>query len=166
MAQRFGLVEGFVAGALAVLTFHQPAVAVLYALGLFPVAAFDLSPKPSGLPSLVQAMLWSGGWAVLLLLILRLPALRRVPVTPAAILYCAVVPVAFLFLVLAPSEGFPIAYGMPMSAALRVVLVHALWGFGIALWLHGLRGMLGGSALRRDPAIDVDHLAGDVTRPR
>lgn len=137
--RRFGLAEGFLAGALAMLTFHQPAAGVLHALGAYPVAPFDLSPKPSGLPALLNGMLWSGGWGVLFLLLLRLrPGL---PLAPAAIAYCAVIPIAFLFLVLAPSTGAPIAYGMPAPLALCVVLAHAAWGFGIALWLAGMRGL-------------------------
>ena len=141
MMPRFTLAEGFLAGALAMVTFHQSAAAILHALDGFPVAPFDLAPKPSGLPTLVQGMLWSGGWGVLFLLLHRLrPA---TPLAPAAILYCATVPVAFLFLVLAPAAGFPIAYGMDALFAVNVVFAHAAWGFGIALWLAGLRGLRG-----------------------
>ena len=137
--RRFGLAEGFLAGALAMVTFHQPAAGILHALGAYPVAPFDLAPKPSGLPAMVQGMIWSGGWGVLFLLLLRLrPA---TPLTPAATAYCALVPIGFLFLVMAPSQGMPIAYGMPAWLALCVVLAHAAWGFGIALWLAGMRGL-------------------------
>lgn len=136
---RFGLLEGFLAGALAMVTFHQPAAGVLHALGAYPVAPFDLAPRPSGLPGLLNGMLWSGGWGVLFLLLLRLrPTL---PLAPAAIAYCATVPIAFLFLVLATVQGMPIAYGMPAWLALCVVAAHAAWGFGIALWLVGMRGL-------------------------
>jgi len=139
MQRRFGLAEGFVAGALAMVTFHQPAAGVLHALGSFPVAPFDLDPKPSGLPAMVQGMLWSGGWGVLFLLLHRLRP--ETPLVPAAILYCATVPVGFLFLILASMQGAPPAFGMPAALALSVVAAHAAWGFGIALWLVGLRGL-------------------------
>ncbi len=141
---RFGVVEGFLAGALAMLSFHQPAAGILHALGAFPVAPFDLAPKPSGLPAMVQGMLWSGAWGVLFVLLLRLrPGL---PVALAATLYAAVVPVAFLFLVLATLAGAPPAFGMPAWLAACVTLAHAVWGFGIALWLFGMRGLRGGAA--------------------
>lgn len=137
--RRYGLFEGFVAGALAMATFHQSAAAVLNALGSYPVAPFDLSPKPSGLPAMLQGMLWSGGWGVLFLLLYR----RRpaAPLAAAAMLYCATLPVAFLFLVLAPARGFPIAFGMDAAFAASVAAAHAAWGFGIALWLAGMRGL-------------------------
>ena len=143
-ARRYGMVEGFVAGALAMVSFHQPMAAVLHALGSFPVSPFDLTPKPSGLPAMVQGMMWSGGWGVLLVLLLRLrPAL---PLAPAAIVYCSTVPIAFLFLVMATAQGAPPAFGMPIPMALSVVLAHAAWGFGIALWISGLRGLRGAPA--------------------
>lgn len=129
------------AGALAMLTFHQPAAGVLHALGAYPVAPFDLSLRPSGLPAMLNGMLWSGGWGVLFLLLARLR--RGLALAPAAILYCATVPIGFLFLVLAPLAGSPIAWGMPVWLALCVVLAHAAWGFGIALWLAGVRGLRG-----------------------
>jgi hypothetical protein len=137
----FGWAEGFLAGALAMVTFHQPAAGILHALGAYPVAPFDLAPRPSGLPALVQGMLWSGGWGVLFLLLRRLRP--GTPLLPGALLYCALVPVGFLFLVLAPLAGAPIAWGLPAWLALCVVLAHAAWGFGIALWLVGMRGLRG-----------------------
>lgn len=146
---RFTLAEGFVAGALAMVTFHQSAAAVLHAVGLFPVAPFDLSPKPSGLPTLVNGMLWSGGWGVLFLVLSRLrPGL---PLAPSAIFYCATVPVGFLFLVLAPMAGAPIAFGMDPMRAASVVLAHGCWGFGIALWLVGARALRGATPSARHP---------------
>lgn len=141
--RRFTLLEGFVAGALAMLTFHQPAAGVLHALGAYPVAPFDLSPKPSGLPALLNGMLWSGGWGVLFLLLRRAELAPRLPLAPAAVAYCALVPIGFLFLVLAPFQGMPLFFGLPAWVAGCVVLAHACWGFGIALWLAGLRGLLG-----------------------
>jgi hypothetical protein len=151
MTIRFGLAEGMLAGGFAALTFHQPAAAVLHALGLFPVAPFDLSAGPSGLPALVKSMLWSAGWGALFVLLMRLPAMRRVPVALAATVYAATIPIAFLFIVLALWKGFPLAYGMPAVLAAMVVLSHAAWGFGIALWLFGLRGIARG--MRFGPAM-------------
>ncbi len=149
-ARRYGLAEAFVAGALAMATFHQPMAGVLHALDSFPVSPFDLTPKPSGLPAMVQGMLWSGGWGVLFVLLLRLrPGL---PLAPAAIAYCATVPIGFLFLVMATAQGAPPAFGMPVQMALSVVLAHAAWGFGIALWLAGMRGLRGAPAAGRDQA--------------
>ena len=140
-ARRYGVVEGFVAGALAMVSFHQPMAGVLHALGSFPVSPFDLTPKPSGLPAMVQGMIWSGVWGVLLVLLLRLrPGL---PLAATATAYCATVPIGFLFLVMATAQGAPPAFGMPVQMALSVVLAHAVWGFGIALWLVGMRGLRG-----------------------
>ncbi|RYI98826.1 MAG: hypothetical protein EON47_18500 [Acetobacteraceae bacterium] len=140
--RRFGVAEGMLAGAFAALTFHQSAAAVLHALGWFPVAPFDLSAGPGGMPALVKALLWSAGWGAGFVLLWRLPGLRRLPLVVAATGYAASLPVVFLFVVLAWWKGSPLAYGLPAGLASAVVLAHAAWGFGIALWLAGMRGLL------------------------
>ena len=139
---RFTLFEGFIAGAFAAATFHQPVAAVLHALALYPVAPFDLSPRPSGLPGLVNSMLWSGGWGVVFLLARRWPPFGRLPLAAAAIGYTLTVPIAYLFLVLTAWHGAPFAFGMPPHLIAAVLAAHGAWGFGIALWLAGMRGLL------------------------
>jgi hypothetical protein len=64
----------------------------------------------------------------------------RAPLLLAAPLYGAVVPIGFLFGVMSPWAGAGFAWGLPSGAALRVVATHLLWGAGIVVCLHGMRG--------------------------
>lgn len=63
MAKR--LVLGFVAGALAVLAFHQVMVLVLHLLGQVPNFPWSFRPvAPFGVPAIVNQMFWGGLWGV------------------------------------------------------------------------------------------------------
>jgi hypothetical protein len=139
MTQRLGWTAGLLAGAMAVPTFHQPVAAIFAALEMFPGAVFNLDPRPPlGLPALVNGMGISALWGVLFVGLWRGP-LGRLPLWLAGALYGAVVPLGFLFLVLAPLRGAPIAFGMDLASATPVVVAHAAFGFGIACWLAALR---------------------------
>lgn len=64
------MIIGFIAGALAVLIFHQGMVFVLGQLGwtTFPAWSFASVP-PYGIPWLINSMFWGGLWGVLFALI-------------------------------------------------------------------------------------------------
>jgi hypothetical protein len=139
MPPRFSLLDGFAAGFSAMLTFHQPLVAVLARFGLYPAEAYVVSLGWMGLPQVLQGAIWSGGWGVLFLLLHRVLA-PAAPLLLAAPLYCATVPIGFLFLVMSPWAGAGIAWGLSPGIAALVVATHLGWGVGIAVWLHGMRG--------------------------
>ena len=141
MPPRLGIIESFVAGALALLTFHQPFVAILDRFGLYPVAAYVMDPTLIGLPLLVQQMLWSGAWVVLFAKGFDRWLRPVLGLAVGVMLYCATVPIAFLFLVLAPAQGHAIAFAMPPLTMLLVIASHIVWGLGVALWLVGMRGL-------------------------
>src|SRR5688572_23051576 len=62
----------FMAGALAVLIFHQGMLALLYALGVTPAKAFDFQPTaPFGIPAVLSSAFWGGLWAIALSIMLR-----------------------------------------------------------------------------------------------
>jgi hypothetical protein len=131
---------GFVSGALGMLTFHQPAVALLDAADLYPVSAFATRPVgPLGVPAVLSGAFWSGLWGVLFAAVL-LPALARyhVPTWLAGLLCGATVPILVLFFLLAPLRGFPIAFGMDGTLIAAVVAAHAVWGFGVVVLMAGL----------------------------
>lgn len=129
----------FLVGALAMLTFHQSAVGLFNAAGLYVVPPFELQPVgPLGVPKVVNGAFWSGLWGILFLT-LCLPRMRhRMPALTAGVLFFAVVPVAALFLVVAPLHGQPIAYAQPWGSMLRIALAHAFWGFGVVVIWQGL----------------------------
>jgi hypothetical protein len=127
------VVWSFVVGALAMLTFHQAGVGLLHAAGLFPVPPFQLQP------AVVNGAFWSGLWGILFLLVV-LPRMRRLmPSWAAGLLFGFVVPVAVLFLVVAPLKGQPVAFAQPLGSMLRIALVHAFWGLGMVIIWQGLR---------------------------
>src|ERR1700759_22272 len=54
---------GFIAAAIAVLTFHQGMIAALHALGWVPFAAYRTTPVPPfGVPVIVSNCFWAGLW--------------------------------------------------------------------------------------------------------
>ena len=62
----------FIAGALAVLVFHQSALGLLHLVGLTPRTPFVLgSVPPLGVPQLLSLMFWGGVWGLALLPLLR-----------------------------------------------------------------------------------------------
>ncbi len=143
MAYCRNVVEWFAAGALAMLLFHQGSVAVLSALGMFPVGPWNVARVPPfGLPALVHGAFFSGVWAVLYVLVLEPRRPADVPLWLAVPLFAAIVPVAFLFLVMAPARGAPLAFGMGGTMVGMVILAHAVWGLGIALLVLAFRRLV------------------------
>lgn len=140
------LLLGFVAGAAAMLTFHQATVALFAAYAAYPVAPFNTATVgPLGVPGFVSGAFWSGVFGVVFAGLFQ-PRMERVmPRWLAGPVYCATVPIAVLFLVLAPLRGFPIAFGMPAAFVLNVIIAHAVWGFGLVLWQAGLSALRGGA---------------------
>ena len=134
------IARSFLAGALAMLTFHQCAVGLFHAAGMYVVAPFDLNPVgPLGLPQVVSGAFWSGLWGIVFLL-LFLPRMRPfLPGWAAGLLFGSVVPVAFLFLVVAPLKGQPVAFAQSWGSMLRIALAHAFWGLGMVIVWEGLR---------------------------
>jgi hypothetical protein len=130
----------FAAGALAMLTFHQCAVGLFHAAGMYVVPPFDLHPVgPLRVPQLVSSAFWSGLWGIVFLR-LCLPAMRQLlPGWAAGLLFGFVVPVAFLFLVVAPLKGQPIAFAQSWGSMFRIALAHAFWGLGMVIVWEGLR---------------------------
>ncbi|WP_439574427.1 hypothetical protein [Phreatobacter sp.] len=60
---------GFIAGALAVLMFHQPTIWGLTQLGLASGAVYQMTPNPWGVPTIANQCFWGGMWGVLFVLL-------------------------------------------------------------------------------------------------
>lgn len=57
------LLAGFIAGALAVLIFHQGMYLLLHLSGLIPNAPWRMNPVPPyGVPTIINQMFWGGLW--------------------------------------------------------------------------------------------------------
>jgi len=125
---------GFIAGAIAVLTFHQGTTAVLHAA--FPAwvtsAPYRTMPVPPfGVPSIVSNCFWGGVWGALFGLVM--PKLRwPLWLCGIGLGLCAVLAGWFI---VAPLKGVPIAAGWVPSAMLRSVVINGCFGLGVGIIL-------------------------------
>lgn len=60
---------GFIAGALAVVMFHQPTIWGLAQLGLSSGAVYQMTPNAWGVPAIANQCFWGGLWGVLFVLL-------------------------------------------------------------------------------------------------
>jgi len=132
------LVVGFLAGAAAVVLFHQSALAVLHALQLARGAPFSFTPtKPFGVPVLWSLAFWGGVWGVILAAVLA--PLDGARLILASVIFGAIFPTLVAWFVVAPLKGQPIAAGWAPATMMVGPLVNAAWGLGtgIGLYLFG-----------------------------
>jgi hypothetical protein len=131
---------GFVAGVLAILSFHQFGIGVMHALH-WPVAApYRMTPVALGLPGIVALALWGGAWGV----VLGITELRLAR-TPGgywlgATLFGMIVPTLVLWCVVLPLRHLPVAFGFEWRELFVAPIANALWGFGTAFFLTLLPG--------------------------
>jgi hypothetical protein len=123
------LLTGFVAGAIAVLVFHQGAFAMLHAMGVTPRTPYSMqATAPFGIPQIWSTTFWGGVWGLLLALALhRLDGPRLVF---ASIVFGAIVPTLVAWFVVAPLKGQPMAGGFAGAAMATGIIVNAAWGLG------------------------------------
>lgn len=125
---------GFIAAALAVLTFHQGMWALLHALklpGLGMPAPFPMTPVPPlGVPRIASLCFWGGLYGV--------PFGLLLPVMPAALprwlagLGFGIIASLVGIFVVAPLKGQMIV--LPVGIAwLRPLLINGAWGVGLGL---------------------------------
>jgi hypothetical protein len=139
---------GFVAGALAVLTFHQGLVELLHILGLAPQAAFRVTPVlPFNVPTIVSLSFWGGVYGAVFGV---LKSRFRSPSWQGGL--CLGLLAAIIGMVIvSPIKGNPIAYGWYAWPIARSFLVNGFWGVGVGLIIPLLqprplvRSSLGGS---------------------
>src|SRR5437660_5443326 len=126
------LIFGFVAGAIAVVTFHQGAIALLTALGALSSNLYSMRPVPPfGVPQIVSQAFWGGLWGIAFAAIA--PRLRRdTSYWLAALMLGALVLPLVGWFVVAPLKGQPIASGWVPSRMLLSVLINGAWGGGLA----------------------------------
>lgn len=143
---------GFVAGVLAYLTFHQGAVGLFHAIGLFPNPPFPTRSVPFlgvaalTVPAFVSLGFWAGLWGIVIALVsarLHSTAAKLV----AATLIGAVAATAYGWFVVAPWRGQPIppvAANWNPAALWRGPLINGIFGLGAGLLLQLLAGLLRG----------------------
>jgi hypothetical protein len=123
---------GFIAGAIAVLIFHQGMVELLHTLGAVRLAPYRTTPVPPfGIPVIVSNCFWGGLWGVLFGLLL--PRFTW-PTWLCGLLLGLVAAMAGWFVV-APLKGLPIASGWVPANMLNSVLISGFWGLGVGIIL-------------------------------
>ncbi|HSU04790.1 MAG TPA: hypothetical protein VLI93_04395 [Acetobacteraceae bacterium] len=131
MSDRIGrAVLGFVAGALAVLTFHQGIIGLLHATHVIDFTAYSMSPVPPfGVPRVFDLAFWGGAWGVLYGLVSPgLPGpewLKGIGLGVAANLVA--------WFVIAPLRGQPLIHGWAARPIELGLLINCFWGLGVGL---------------------------------
>ena len=139
---------GFAAGAAAVLTVHQGALAVLGAAGASPWPAYSTAPTPPlGVPAVWSAAFWGGLWGIGLAAVAApsstSPSAARELGRAAA--FGAVLPNLVGAALLAAGRGPATAERAlsPAAALVTAVVVNGLWGAATAVILRALRRCVG-----------------------
>lgn len=132
------LLFGFVAGFAATLVFHQIGVLALHFAGLTANLPYNLRPVPPlHVPQFISLAFWGGVWGIVFVLVERGLARRPGGYWIGAIVFGAVFPTVFSWLVVAPLKGLPLGYGFRFPGIMVGPIVNGLWGFGTALFMSG-----------------------------
>jgi hypothetical protein len=123
---------GFIAGAIAVLTFHQGMVAALHAVGWASFAPYRTTPVPPlGIPVIVSNCFWGGLYGIAFGLLMPRFTL------PAWLcgLILGLIAVLVGWFIVAPLKGNPVGGGWVAANMLRSVAINGFWGLGVGLIL-------------------------------
>jgi hypothetical protein len=132
-------VKSFIAGFLATLVFHQPALLILHVIGIAGRGPYSLElTKPFGVPSVISLAFWGGVWGIILWLVVRKQL--GAAYWAWATLFGAVAPTLVAGFVVAPLKGQPMAGGGKVSAIATGLIINAAWGLGTAVFLRMFRG--------------------------
>jgi hypothetical protein len=132
MAKRI-LLE-FLAGFLATLVFHQPAVWLLHLAGVTPRTPYTMTPVPPfHIPAVISLAFWGGVWGLILI-----PAIAGIKNEGAywiaAIVFGAIFPTLVAAYVIAPIKHLPVPH-TPSNVILGLT-VNGAWGLGTALFFR------------------------------
>jgi hypothetical protein len=134
------LVIGFIAGFLAVLLFHQPALALLTQAGMAKATTYSLhSTAPFGVPQVFSLAFWGGVWGIIFASVEQ-RFRGSAGYWLFALLFGAVLPTLVAWFIVAPLKGAPIAAGWQPSRMMIGPIINGAWGVGTAIFLLlGLR---------------------------
>jgi len=125
------VVLSWVAGFLATLLFHQPALWILHQAGITPRSPYSMTPMPPfGVPSVISLAFWGGVWGIIMI-----PAIARIRSEGAywlaAIAFGAILPTLVAVLVVAPLKHMAVPH--TTSNLVLGLTVNGAWGLGTAL---------------------------------
>jgi uncharacterized membrane protein YagU involved in acid resistance len=130
---------GFVAGALAVLVFHQGMILLLHLAGQIPNFPWSMRPVPPlGVPALVNSMFWGGVWGLLFALVVN--ALPVTSIWLKGIIFGILGPWLLGNGVLVPLiKGGPLLFGFSIQRMMVGAMIGAAFGLGLGLIFDVLR---------------------------
>jgi hypothetical protein len=132
------LLFGFMAGALAVVVFHQGMVFVLNTVGLIQSTVYATrGVPPYGVPTILNQMFWGGLWGLLFAAIAD--SLPPWPLLLLGATFGILGPVLAGWFVVAPLKGNPLAAGWVPPRMLAGLLINGCWGIGMVLMYAWLR---------------------------
>jgi hypothetical protein len=132
------LVFGFIAGALAVVTFHQAMVFLLSSVGMIQSQVYSMrGVPPFGVPTILNQMFWGGLWGMLFATIADTLPHWSLPIL--GFVFGVLGAMLVSWFVVAPIKGNPIAAGWVPLRMLASILIIGFWGIGLALIYAGLR---------------------------
>jgi hypothetical protein len=137
-AARLG--QGFLAGFLAVLLFHQTALLLIHLATGLGSAPWRLTPVPPlGVPAVLSGAFWGGLWGVAFAVLLA-PRLGSGTAGYrywlGAFLFGAVILTLVAWFVVQPLKGLPVGGGFLWPGIVIGPLVNGVWGIGTALLLR------------------------------
>lgn len=134
------LVIGFIAGAIAVVAFHQGMILCLFLAGLTPNSPWSLRPVPPfAIPLIVNQMFWGGMWGMLFALVWSLVPGRQF--WQKGIIFGLIGPVLlgnWIFLPLIKQSG-PLFAGFAPLRMVIGLLVGGAFGLGLGLLFGATR---------------------------
>ena len=131
------LALGFLAGAVAVLTFHQGAIALLTATGAINGTLYSLRPvAPFGVPQIASNAFWGGVWGVVFAAIAPRDRRNAGYWLAGIALGALALPMVGWFIV-APLKGQPVAAGWNGARMGFSMLINGAWGLGVAV-IYGM----------------------------
>lgn len=130
------LVLGFIAGAIAVIAFHQPALYLLNEIGFVSATVYPTTPAAvTGIPQIASTAFWGGLWGVVLALAqTRFP--RGVGYWLLAVVFGALLPSLGAWFIVPFLKGLPLAAGGDLYRLATGLIVNGAWGFGTGLLLR------------------------------
>jgi hypothetical protein len=138
------LLLGFVAAFLPTLIFHQIGLEICHLVGLTPNTPYNLKGVPPfGVPQVISLAFWGGVWGFVF--VWAEPWFDRFPggYWVGAIVFGAIFPTGFSWLVVAPLKSLPLGYGFRFPGLLVGPIVNGLWGLGTGVFLALMTGWRG-----------------------
>ena len=124
---------GFGAGFVAVLTFFQLGLLLLYGIGAVSDPPPDMTPtQPFGVPTLFSGAFFGGLWGILFAFLEpRFP--RGIGYWITALLFGAVILDLGLWFVVAPLKGFSPGFGFESHDVAIAIFLQSVWGIGTGI---------------------------------